>query len=31
MGRLRGEVGWEPSLTLEEGIRETVEWWKANV
>ncbi len=31
MARLRDEVGWKPSLTLEEGIRETVEWWKANV
>jgi nucleoside-diphosphate-sugar epimerase len=29
--RLRDEVGWRPSLTLEQGIRETVEWWKANV
>ena len=28
--RLRDEVGWRPSLTLAEGIRETVEWWKAN-
>ena len=31
VARLRDEVGWKPSLTLEEGIRETVEWWKANV
>jgi nucleoside-diphosphate-sugar epimerase len=31
VARLRDEVGWRPSLTLEEGIRETVEWWKASV
>jgi nucleoside-diphosphate-sugar epimerase len=30
VGRLRDEVGWRPTITLEEGIRETVEWWKAN-
>jgi nucleoside-diphosphate-sugar epimerase len=30
VGRLRDEVGWRPSVSLEEGIRETVEWWKAN-
>jgi nucleoside-diphosphate-sugar epimerase len=29
--RLRDEVGWRPVITLETGIRETVEWWKANV
>jgi nucleoside-diphosphate-sugar epimerase len=30
VGRLRDEVGWRPAVSLEEGIRETVEWWKAN-
>lgn len=30
VGRLRDEVGWTPGITLEAGIRETVEWWKAN-
>jgi nucleoside-diphosphate-sugar epimerase len=28
--RLRDEVGWSPTLTLEQGIREVVEWWEAN-
>jgi nucleoside-diphosphate-sugar epimerase len=28
--RLRDEVGWKPSLTLEEGIRQTVDWWRQN-
>lgn len=28
--RLRNDVGWRPTMSLEEGIRETVEWWKAN-
>jgi nucleoside-diphosphate-sugar epimerase len=31
VGRLEREVGWRPSVPLEEGIRSTVEWWKANV
>lgn len=26
--RLANEVGWRPSLTLAEGIAETVEWWR---
>ncbi|HTA12138.1 MAG TPA: NAD(P)-dependent oxidoreductase [Solirubrobacteraceae bacterium] len=26
--RLREEVGWSPSITLEDGIVRTVEWWK---
>ncbi len=30
VARLRDEVGWRPAVSLEEGIRETVEWWKAN-
>jgi nucleoside-diphosphate-sugar epimerase len=30
VGRLRGEVEWRPAIPLAEGIRETVEWWKAN-
>lgn len=24
------ELGWTPKMTLEEGIRRTVEWWKIN-
>ena len=30
VGRLRDELGWRPAVPLEEGIRETVEWWNAN-
>ena len=26
--RLRDEVGWTPSRTLEQGLTETVEWWR---
>ena len=29
VARLRDEVGWRPTVSLEEGIRETVEWWQA--
>jgi nucleoside-diphosphate-sugar epimerase len=29
--RLRDEVGWRPHVPLADGIRETVEWWKANI
>lgn len=25
--RLRHEVGWEPGLSLQEGIRDTIAWW----
>jgi nucleoside-diphosphate-sugar epimerase len=28
--RLREEAGWQPSLSLESGIRKTVEWWSEN-
>jgi nucleoside-diphosphate-sugar epimerase len=28
--RLRNEVGWSPSLSLEQGIQQVVDWWKAN-
>lgn len=27
--RLRGEVGWKPSMTLDEGLKHTIEWWKS--
>jgi nucleoside-diphosphate-sugar epimerase len=30
VARLRDEVGWHPAVPLEQGIRETVEWWRAN-
>ncbi len=26
--RLTDEVGWRPSYTLQQGMRETVEWWR---
>lgn len=29
--RLRDEVGFRPSLTLEEGLRGTLDWWRARV
>jgi len=29
-GRLMNEVGWRPRYTLENGLRETIEWWKEN-
>jgi nucleoside-diphosphate-sugar epimerase len=28
--RLRDEVGWRPSRSLDEGLRDTVEWWRAS-
>jgi nucleoside-diphosphate-sugar epimerase len=27
-GRLRHEVGWSPQVSLEEGVAETVAWWR---
>ena len=27
---MRGELGWRPSVTLEEGLRKTVEWYLEN-
>jgi nucleoside-diphosphate-sugar epimerase len=31
VGRLREEVGWRPARSLEEGLRDTVEWWRSTV
>jgi dTDP-glucose 4,6-dehydratase len=28
--KLRGETGWEPKLTWEEGVRRTIAWYAAN-
>jgi dTDP-glucose 4,6-dehydratase len=28
--RIREELGWQPSVTLEEGLRRTVEWYLRN-
>jgi nucleoside-diphosphate-sugar epimerase len=29
--RLREEVGWQPARSLEEGLLDTLEWWRARV
>lgn len=29
-GKMKRELGWEPSVTFEEGIAQTFEWYKAN-
>jgi nucleoside-diphosphate-sugar epimerase len=29
INRLKNEVGWAPHLSLEEGIRQTLGWWKS--
>jgi nucleoside-diphosphate-sugar epimerase len=31
VGRLRDEVGWTPRVGLEDGLRETVDWWRGRV
>lgn len=31
VSRLRNEVGYEPSYTLTEGVRETVDWWRSQI
>ena len=28
--RIRDELGWRPSVTVEEGLKRTVEWYLAN-
>ena len=28
--RLSQEIGWRPSYTLEDGLSQTVDWWRAN-
>ncbi len=30
IARLRDELGWRPSHSPEEGLAETIEWWKSN-
>ncbi len=30
IGRLRDEVGWRPALSLEDGLSQTIEWWRQN-
>jgi len=29
--RLESVVGWKPSLTLQEGVAETCEWWRSRI
>ncbi len=29
--RLNTEVGWSPTLTLENGLRQTIDWWKTQI
>jgi nucleoside-diphosphate-sugar epimerase len=29
--RLRGEVGFSPRLTLDEGLADTIDWWRRNL
>jgi nucleoside-diphosphate-sugar epimerase len=31
IGRLSGEVGWSPRRPLEEGLQDTVRWWRARL
>lgn len=31
IGRLRDEVGFKPKFTLEEGMKSTVDWWRAHL
>jgi nucleoside-diphosphate-sugar epimerase len=29
--RLQAEVGWQPQISLIDGLRETIEWWRAQL
>jgi dTDP-glucose 4,6-dehydratase len=29
-GKLMGELGWKPSVTFEEGLEKTVDWYLSN-
>lgn len=31
VARLRSEVGWSPKWSLEDGLLQTVEWWRENI
>jgi len=31
VSRLRNEVGWTPRFSLDEGLRSTIEWWRAQL
>lgn len=30
IAKAKGELGWEPKISLQEGIKKTVEWYKSN-
>ncbi len=29
--KVKSEFGWQPKISLEEGIKKTMDWWKANI
>lgn len=31
VSRLRNEVGWSPRFDLTDGLKDTVDWWRANI
>jgi nucleoside-diphosphate-sugar epimerase len=31
VSRLRDEVGWSPSITLDRGLSRTIDWWRAHL
>jgi nucleoside-diphosphate-sugar epimerase len=30
VGRLHDDVGWRPARSLDDGLRDTVDWWRAS-
>lgn len=29
--KIKEAIGWEPTISLEEGLKETIEWWRDNI